>query len=117
MGGRGRSPSIWLALNVARGCTVTERRARAESGVCDSTFADRRGSPAGLCGREAGWRDVMDSTGVVSAMAARGTLAVGVGSGSGPRGISVGGETGGTGCEEDEVGTVALIAGYGPVEI
>jgi len=55
-------------------------------------------------------------------MVSRGALAAGVGSGSGPRGISVGGETGGTGCEEDEVGTVALIAnfaraGYGSVEI
>jgi len=52
-------------------------------------------------------------------MASRGALAVNVGSGSGSRGISIGGGTGGTDREEDEVGTVALMGNIadGPVEI
>ena len=54
----------------------------------------------------------MGSSGLVSATTSEGAMAVGVGSGSGSRRTSGGGEAGGTTCGEDGVGIAALIGSF-----
>lgn len=92
-------------MNAECGRVGVERKEGPGSGRCNSTLTGgsaRSGGCSGLWVRGAGERDVMDSSGLVSATtSAEGATTVGVGPG---RRISGGGEASGTSCGEDEVG-------------